>query len=407
MAIFFNFASMNGEYSQWIIPYFSGAENTEWFGSWSYSTEEESDFLSATNKEKVFWNFKKFSKDQLPELFSYEYNDIGYLYAVKISRFVFPFLPGVLSVMILQILLHAVLCIFILFSINRLGWPYIFKYVFILFYAINPLILYYVTSPFYFSWQVLPSVLWLVFLVYPKYRSCYRFLAAIIIIGVFSFLLRPTTAVPNFILFMLVVMSKHRKLLFPAIIGLICCLLAAFSYVSSKLPWHPMYVGLGAYGGFEVSSISDNESYELFYEKTGEIIQTNIPGFSWNDKDFRAGFYRVIKNEYLNLAAQKPHLILRNALFNMIQSLGLGHRPGNNPINLLSGMLGILVITIVLLSKQYYLLIALISTSMGYALYFPPIPAYNFGMYILNIYSVLNCSAILYARFISRKYCVD
>ena len=54
------------------------------------------------------------------------------------------------------------------------------------------------------------------------------------------------------------------------------CSYSHFPKISSKLPWHPIYVGLGAYGGFEVDSLDDNVSYELFYEKTSHRMKTNI-----------------------------------------------------------------------------------------------------------------------------------
>jgi hypothetical protein len=156
-----------------------------------------------------------------------------------------------------------------------------------------------------------------------------------------------------------------------------------------------MYVGLGAYGGFGVPSLSDNVSYDLFLLKTGQTIHTSIPGYSWNDKSVRIEFYKIIKKEYISLVCDKPFLVARNSIFNVLQGAGFGHRPYIMWINIISSIVGLFIFLIIILTKNNFIFIALLATQCGYSLYFPPIPAYNFGMYILNIFAVVLCFPVI------------
>lgn len=387
LVIPFNYATMDGEYSQWIIPYFSGAVNSEFFGQWQYNNKDEQAFLSASNIEKIFWNFNKYDKDDLS---SYEYNDIGYLYVVKLAITLFFFLPPILAVMLLQLLVHIGLCCFVLYLLFKNKTKFFLIALFLLGYAINPFILYYVTSPFYFSWQIFPSILWIIFIAFPSVRKTYWFIGTTVLIALISFFIRPTTAIPSAVLLFALVYKKNAWVALFCSIVFCGALIAIFPKISSKLPWHPIYVGLGAYGGFEVDSLDDNVSYELFYEKTSHRMKTNIPGESWHNKEIRKEFYKVIKSEISRQVFSKPHLFLRNMAFNILQSFGLGHRPYSLLINLISAFIGLLVIVLLVFTKHHKYLVILFSTVAGYALYFPPIPAYNFAVYILSVFIVIK-----------------
>ncbi len=386
VAIPLNFVTMDGEFSQWIIPYFSGAENTRWFSQWEYSVSDQNDFLAASRREKVFWNFKKIQEGDLNQ---YNFNDVGYLYIVKVARFLMPSLPGILSVMILQAVFHILSCLFVLFCLGKLKIPIPYGFAFIILYAANPLILYYVTSPFYFSWQIVPSLLWVWYFSSKPSRSSVYFLIVVLLVGILSFLLRPTTIIPTASLAAFIVFNKNRKALLFLLPLATIAVFAALPKVASKLPWHPMYVGLGAYGGFGVPSLDDNVSYDVFFQKTGREVVTSVPGYSWNDDGFRKDFYAFIKNEYLKKIVSNPWLAIRNSFYNMLQSIGIGHRPYNTWINAVSALIGTLLIGFYILTGNKSMLAALLLTSVGYAAYFPPIPAYNFGMYVLNVFGVV------------------
>ena len=132
----------------WTVPYLSGAVNVNLSGKWLISASEVEKFLTLKDK----WDYRFSSEEDLVE---YKYNNIGLVYIIYLAKKIF-FLSSDLDALInFQIFSHICIVLILgrLFSSNGQ------KILFLCLYGINPVVLYFVTMPFYYFWQVIPSVL--------------------------------------------------------------------------------------------------------------------------------------------------------------------------------------------------------------------------------------------------------
>jgi len=246
----------------WLGPYFSGAANLDRdYKNWRVDFELIDEFDETDPIEQDSFRFSSSSSDNLVP---YNYNSVGYLYVSWISRNIFFWTGDIKAVEWVQILIHAALSLIVI----RLYKEYVSKYVLLLLYAVNPLIIYFVTFPYGFFWTVLPSFFFI--LLYKKREApSWLLLFVIPILLGLSFSVRSTTLF--FLLFMYAWMFfKFRKPLI--VMSFLLTILFTFlfnSFSHQKNPWFTMYVGLGAYPNEYVHQLSDNEGYKLFKNETG------------------------------------------------------------------------------------------------------------------------------------------
>jgi hypothetical protein len=152
-----------------------------------------------------------------------------------------------------------------------------------------------------------------------------------------------------------------------------------------------MYTGIGAYANnSEVNALSDDEAYLYFKTKTGYEIDTHSLSGNWTDQSFRLFYGDVIKHRYLEIVNANPLLILKNAILNTLQSFSIGYIVNHPILNILSAFFGALVVSVLLYTRQYYFLLAILASSASFVWYFPPIPAYNFAAYMLIAIGLLK-----------------
>ncbi len=58
-------------------------------------------------------------------------------------------------------------------------------------------------------------------------------------------------------------------------------------------------------------------------------------------------------------------------------------------IQAVSGVLGIAVLVVLAMRKQWVVILGLCAYAAAYAWYFPPIPAYHFGAYLLLVLGLI------------------
>lgn len=94
-------------------------------------------------------------------------------------------------------------------------------------------------------------------------------------------------------------------------------------------------------------------------------------------------YSEILERELRRIAAREPSLLVRNAALNLLQAYSVGYPVGRTNLAYASAAGGVAVITCLLLTSQYWLLLAVGSVAIAFAPYFPPIPACMFGSYML------------------------
>ena len=151
-------------------------------------------------------------------------------------------------------------------------------------------------------------------------------------------------------------------------------------------PWHTIYVGIGGYENPYNISLSDEEGYLYFKNKTGKIYNSD----SVKNEESVKEYFEVLKNRYLEIVKEEPFLLFSNALKNIISSYGFGHKAGDVWLNNLSIFAGLISILLLLYSRQYIIFLAIGIFSFSFTPYFPPIAAYMYGSYILIVFGFIK-----------------
>ncbi|MDB4466634.1 hypothetical protein N9066_00325 [bacterium] len=382
----------------WTGPYLSAAANLEWGGEFLIDLDEVKTFKNLEQDQQ--FNYKWATSTSLVH---YNHNPIGYAYLIRIAKTVFP-VGDMRSIIWLQILVHIVMCLSILVS---LGTP-IKKYLFTFLYCLNPIVLYVVGINFYYFWQAVPSsVLLLVYLNHwqsnrDRTQKPWLIAGTFCFLGIavgLAFVSRPT------IIGYLIV---GGIMLFPAKTRLVCLfpMLVAFMFIvlstwqpTEKNFWHTAYIGLGAYPNKHVKFLSDNEGYELFEKTTGKILGVSVGG-SYYETDTIRKYKAVTKERYFAIAKQTPLLIFKNASLNLLQGFAGGYfNKAPYFIHISMAFLGLLVLLLLLWFREFFVLISCLLGLAPFALYYPPIPAYMFGNYLLLAFGATSIATKILLDF--------
>jgi hypothetical protein len=365
--------------SNWVAPYLSAAVNFDW-----------SQFVLNVNMEEV----KHFNQLSQSEYWEYEFNatndPIQYDYLAKglmmlviLAKKIFFFLGDLEALQYLQYFAHISLSIFVLTLFEKRYQ----KILFFILYAINPLVLWVVNYPFYYFWQVIPSLIF----VYWYLKKDIKFPLMIFFSAIFAFIYitRPTVLLLVVLFYALFAFKNNFKY---ALIGF----LVFFSLISitPKLsigPWHTMYVGIGAYENIYGIELSDKEGYKYYKEQTGKLVNSgNIM-----QEEVKKDYYKILKGRYLSIVEKDPLMIIKHGVLNTVQAYGIGYSHSlnqkfGNKIIYLSVLIGLIVMGLLIYTKQYILFLAIGLASGGFTLYYPPILTYMFGNFILLVVGVIG-----------------
>jgi hypothetical protein len=78
-------------------------------------------------------------------------------------------------------------------------------------------------------------------------------------------------------------------------------------------------------------------------------------------------YYNIIKNRYLEIIKEEPFMIVKNAIFNVLGSYGVGYKTGNKNIIYVNIFIGFIMVLLLLYSKQYILFLAIGASSISFA----------------------------------------
>ena len=365
----------------WTAPYFSAAANLQLGGKFLVDAEDVLLFKELPAQEQYTYKFISNG-----ELIYYNHNPIGFAYIIRIATLLFPFLGDAYALVLLQVILHILLCFLIIQSFRNRTFTIIFT----ILYAINPLILNIVVLNYYYFWQCIPG--FIVIYLTTAHKVDLRILTSLLILLVLSVLARPTIILVSIFSMFFVFKRTTAAYSIPVIISIL--IVYFFIYENNnKNIWHTVYVGIAAYQQDEVRALSDDEAYSLYLEKTGDTLNASFGQNYYNDEVIKQ-YTAITKDTVYKLIKDKPLMFIRNAAINTLQIYSVGYlNLGNYTLNLLSAFTGLLILMTLLASGQLNIAFGILLSAITFTLYYPPIQAYLFGAYIFSVvgfFHILN-----------------
>jgi hypothetical protein len=382
------FSNKSTQGANWTFPYFSGAANFEKLFDWKISPSDFENVKKLENSSKLK-NYIDYKHKRTDDLVLNTVNNYGYVLVALAAQNIFPLLGDLRGVIYFQLIIHIIISLFL---INFILLSPLKKLFFILFYAANPLVIYFTTFPFYYFWMFIPSFFTVVLILKEKCRNWLVYIA--IPIFLFSLLIRPTTLFLMIFFFIFAFFfSKFNRLKISVIFAFCLFIVGASSVLSlsTSKPWHQMYIGIGAYPNkFGVTKLSDDEGYKYFYKKTTTVINTDAINSNYNDPIVREQYFNTLQSRYFEILMEKPLMLLQNALVNILQVFSIGHIVDRPLLNLINTLVGFLVFTFLIYTRQFVWVLAILASAGTFSLYYPPIPAYNFAAYLLLIFASIS-----------------
>lgn len=369
------FWNQSSQTSAWTYPYFSGAVNLGTDLAWRIDATAYTDFAKLTYAEQMEFKFVPSAPENL---IPYSILDRGYVFVVWIAQTLIFWLPQIKAVLWFQVLFHVFSVVWVL----RLLPTKRQQLIFFVGYGVNPVVLHFVTFAYLYYWQVVPSLLWIVY----ESRNgdslnqkVYWMVAAMMA----AFLIRQSTILVSLLALGYIVRRErtvHAWISLLLVVGFV-----VFAKNPSQ-PWHTAYVGLGAYPNAAGIELSDEAGYSKFKELSGTVINTIPPDGNYYNDTVRTEYYVALRKELVGYVIVHPQEVVRNALVNSAQSFSLGYVVNHRNISYLSAGVGLLVLLIMAWQGMYFCMALLYAGVAGFVLYFPPIPAYMFGNYLLLVW---------------------
>lgn len=357
----------------WTYVYFSGAANLEFDLEWTIDRDGFEEFITLGDSEKREYTFKKaVGDDRIPYPLPL---DIGYLLIIWLAQMIF-FLKPIQAVIALQVCFHAISSIWIIGRLGRIKAQLIF----FLLYAVNPVVLHFVTLDYHYYWQVLPGLAWIWWVT--RDHAPLKIVEAVILIVffVFCFSIRQST-LPMSLLICGIIFWSNKNILG---LALILCFVGVVAVAKNdSQPWHTAYVGIGGYPNDIGVELSDRSGFEHFERVTGLEVKTSPVSGNWADKNFQRLYQGVMREQFFEYAVTQPEQVLRNALLNISQGFSVGYRTDSLILAYLSSLIGFLVAIALIILKMRTTFFLLLSGVSGFALFYPSVPAYMFGNYVI------------------------
>jgi hypothetical protein len=366
--------------ANWMGPFLSGAQHLKWGGEFLIDLQDSHQFKDLDNVVSEDWY--RFKQNTSPQ--KHISDPIGYVYLIKLATLLFPWSGHQLAIILLQSLMHLILCLVVLreqtLSVRS-------RLLFFILYALNPLVLRFVTFNHYYFWQVLPSFFLLFFWLRVNSRIGYALVSALL---PFVLLLRPTTLLAVLACFGSLLYLRHSRKY-----GLLYSLLSAGLLVwlftpNQKNPWHSMYAGIGAYANPYDIKLSDNSAYELYQKRTGRVLNAEIGG-NFFDPQVQGQYQEITRGAYLDVLQNSPLLLIKNALVNYLQAFSIGYlNKAPDWFNYLIALSGAGFMSLLLYYRKYRLVGFMTLTVIGFVPYYPPIQAYMYGNYLLLVWGLIE-----------------
>ena len=366
------FWNPHSQSSSWIFPYFSGAANLGSDLAWRVDVNGFAQFATLPYSEQM--NFR-FGRVDLPNLAAYSVLDKGYIYVIWLAQTIMFWLPQIKAVIWLQIVFHILSSLWVICWLSSRRQQVIF----LLAYAANPIVLHFVTFAYHYYWQVIPSLAWFWY-ESREGASSGRRIGLLALVLAAAFLIRQSTVIVSLLILVYAAWRNRTVIGWAAVV---CFLAFVMIAKNPSQPWHTAYVGIGAYPNAAGIALDDESGYKLFKESTGIRINTAPPDGNYYDEQVRGRYYGVLKERIVEYAAEHPVQLAKNAALNVLQGYSVGYPVGQHLLAYASAFIGMVFLLALLLHRMYLISALILAGVAGFVAYYPPIPAYMFGNYLL------------------------
>jgi hypothetical protein len=359
-----------------VVPFLSGAANWELGEPWRYAEADTIRLTEMSPAEREDVRLER-SDDLVP----YSAQSPGYVYVALISRNLFFWMGDLAAVEALQILVHVLISLFFLV---RFRTP-LEKALFFFLYAVNPLVIYVTTFPYYYFWQVVPSAALLAYLADREWRYGWFAPAVVLLLGCIH-MVRPTMVFVTAMVGLFILLRESRPV---AVASCVVALVMGAWMLSVRPeqamnPWHTAYTGIAAWPNPYVKELSDQSGLVLYEQAYGEKMRFGV-GENNSDPEVMQRYRKVTRAAYMEVAKARPDLLVRNAVLNVLGSFSIGYVTASLNLSYLSAAIGLAYLSLLLWARRFVWVAAILASSVSFSLYFPPVPVYLFGAYILSI----------------------
>jgi hypothetical protein len=370
--------------------YFSGATNISL--NTDYLFNPSSRFKIDTTQIYTFAHLPKedFDFDFHPSKSTiyYSHNSIGFAWICKLALFLFGnFLPPIESLKLLQLLVHMLSCLWVVSLLINFKQ----KIVFGLLYAVNPLISFVVTYPYYYFWTVIPVIILIPYFMKHDFKWGNLLLLLMIVAG--AVLASRTIILPIFIALGYFIYKRENSR--TGIFSLLILTTSFYFFWSpnqKNLPF-TAYIGLGAYSPTILPNMDDEQGCALAADKIESWRFNNC----YYQDNFQKEFSKTLTTQYFEKAKEHPLLIARNALLNLGGAYSIGYLNDYSfLLRLISSLIGFVFIGLLFYKKMYSWLIVVFINCAGFIFYYPPIQIYMFSNYILLVLAFIRFTSFYF-----------
>jgi putative flippase GtrA len=374
----------------WVVPYTSGAANWSVGQPWKVAIGDDTIYRQKTIKER--WAEVASPTAHPEKLVEFSAHDEGWMWVIWFTRKFFPFLSDLHGAVLLAIILHLGLSSTILNYLNA-G---ISRYVFTVIFICNPLIIFYLTLPYYYFWQVFPSLLLVIVWLYREKTKKWVIPLTALFLAL-CVAIRPNVILISIATLLLLIYYVRHWITYTSLVLFTVCFI--FIPKTNKMPWHTIYAGLGAYPNEAGLYLSDESSYDSFRKKTGITFNTGF-GENYYDHKVREQYNQHLKNESIEYIKTHPVLGLKNVILNFSIGIFSPYRPGLAVwIYYTQALFGLIFLTGLIWLRQWFVLIGL-SLSLGcIAIIYPPIAAYIIGSLVFTALGLTQIISHVISRF--------
>ncbi len=359
------------------VPFLTGAANFSWGGEWLYNPQDIYLYEGMSQPERQAHRLQPSPPEELKP---YGRSWRGFVYVVLVARTLFFWMGDLDAIESLNLACHILITLLIA---SRLS-PLLARLLFVAGYGMNPLVLWVTTFPYYYFWQVIPGTLLALYLVDRRFRLSWATPFAVGAI-VLAHIIRPTVVLAESMFYVLAALRERWPArIAGAAVLLPLALLVMADTGPGKNPWHTAYVGIAAYPNEYVTLFADRAAFVHYEELTGEKVDKGAEG-NHHDPEVRRRLRELNRQDFLEIARKEPLMMVRNAILNVLQSFSWGYAGSVGALNYVSSFVG-LCVAVFLVWRRRFLFVVAIGLSAGtFTPYFPPIPVYMFGSYVLLV----------------------
>ena len=374
----------------WVVPYTSGAANWSVGQPWRVSIGDDIIYKQKTIEER--WSDVATPAVPPAKLVEFSAHDEGWMWVLWFTRKVFPFLSDLRGAVALAIIIHLGLSCVILNHLDSSISRYIFTVIFIC----NPLVIFYLTLPYYYFWQAFPSLLAIIVWLYREKIKKWQIPIVVIFLAL-CVAIRPNVIFISLTILALLVYFIRHWITYVSIILFAVCFW--FMPKTNKIPWHTVYAGLGAYPNNSGLYLSDESSYASFKKKTGVSLNASLGGNYYN-LELREAYNQHLKKESIEYIKSHPVRSIKNVFLNFTIGALSPYKP-ESPVWIyyVQALLGLFFLTALIWMRLWPVLIGL-SLSVGcIAFIYPPIAAYIIGSLVFTAWGLTQMLAHGISRF--------